>query len=124
MGLSFCSRGKRGLTLVLVSGLMVFGLWGNAHWDRAGAAESAPAPEFLNADPNSTSAGHERWRSGSDPLGKQLEIGRANFQLLSAAVRQGKRWLHEHQATGRFDTIHGSSMTIPRPAAMFFARIM
>ena len=65
MGLSFCSRGKRGLTLVLVSGLMVFGLWGNAHWDRAGAAESAPAPEFLNADPNSTSPYSDAVRAGS-----------------------------------------------------------
>lgn len=65
MGLSFCSRGQRGLTLGLVGGLMVFGLWGNAHWDRAGAAEAAPAPEFLNADPNSTSPYSDAVRVGS-----------------------------------------------------------
>lgn len=64
MGLSFCSR-KRALTVALVSALMLFGLWGNAHWDRAGAAESAPAPEFLNADPNTASPYSDAVRAGS-----------------------------------------------------------
>jgi 2-iminobutanoate/2-iminopropanoate deaminase len=65
MGLSFCSRVQRGLTLVLVGGLMAFGLWGNARWDRAGAAESAPAPEFLNADPDSAAPYSDAVRVGS-----------------------------------------------------------
>ena len=44
MGHSFWGRGKRGLTVALVAGLMGFGLGGGPHWGRAGAAESAPAP--------------------------------------------------------------------------------
>lgn len=64
MGLSFCSR-KRGLTVVLVGALMVFGLWGNAYRDRAGAAESGPTPEFLNADPNTTAPYSDAVRVGS-----------------------------------------------------------
>ena len=81
MGLSFCSR-KRGLTMGLVSALMVFGLWGNAHWDRAGAAESTapsagtPAPEFYNADPNSTAPYSDAVRAGSTLyLAGQLGLG-------------------------------------------------
>ena len=64
MGLSFCSR-QRGLTVGLVSALMVFGLWGNAHWDRAGAAEGGPAPEFYNTDPNTSSPYSDAVRVGS-----------------------------------------------------------
>jgi len=65
MGLSFSCRGKRGLTMLLVSVLMVFGLWGNAHWDRAGAAEGGPAPEFLNTDPNTSAPYSDAVRVGS-----------------------------------------------------------
>lgn len=64
MGLSFCSR-TRGLIVALVSALLVLGLWGNARWDRAGAAESTPAPEFLNADPNTTAPYSDAVRAGS-----------------------------------------------------------
>jgi 2-iminobutanoate/2-iminopropanoate deaminase len=72
MGRLFWGRGTRGLTVTLVAGLMVFGLWGNAHWDRAGAAESAPAPsagtpppEFLNADPDTAAPYSDAVRVGS-----------------------------------------------------------
>jgi reactive intermediate/imine deaminase len=73
MGHSFWGRGKRGLTVALVAELMVFGLWGKTDWDRAGAAESAtpapasgtPAPEFLNADPDTSSPYSDAVRVGS-----------------------------------------------------------
>ena len=65
MGDSSWREGKRGLTVLLVGWLMVFGLWGIARWDGAGAAESAPAPEFLNADPNTTAPYSDAVRVGS-----------------------------------------------------------
>lgn len=65
MGLSFCSSRQRALAAALLSGLMVVGLWGNARWDRAGAAEGTPAPEFLNADPNSSAPYSDAVRAGS-----------------------------------------------------------
>jgi 2-iminobutanoate/2-iminopropanoate deaminase len=47
----FRGQGWRGLIVVLVAGLVGFGLGGWAPWGQAGAAESTPAPEFHNADP-------------------------------------------------------------------------
>jgi triacylglycerol lipase len=55
MGHSFWGRGRRGLVVAVAAGLAGFGLWGGAPWNRAGAAEGPPAPEFLNADPNTAS---------------------------------------------------------------------
>ena len=65
MGHSFWGRGKRGLTVALVAGLVGFGLWGSTPWDRAGAAEGPPAPEFLNADPNTAAPYSDAVRVGS-----------------------------------------------------------
>ena len=64
MGHSFGGR-QRALTVALVAGLAGFGLWGGSHWDGAGAAESAPAPEFINTDPNTTAPYSDVVRVGS-----------------------------------------------------------
>jgi 2-iminobutanoate/2-iminopropanoate deaminase len=49
------ARGGRGLIVALVAGMVGFLTGGGAPgWGRAGAAESAPAPEYLNADPATT----------------------------------------------------------------------
>jgi 2-iminobutanoate/2-iminopropanoate deaminase len=65
MGHSFWGRGRRGLVVAVAAGLVGFGLWGGAPWDRAGAAEGPPAPEFLNADPNTASPYSDAVRVGS-----------------------------------------------------------
>ncbi len=59
------ARGRRGLMVALVAGLVGFGLGGGAPWSRAGAAESPPAPEFLNADPATTAPYSDAVRVGS-----------------------------------------------------------
>lgn len=100
MGLSFCSRGKRGLTVALVSALMVFGMWGNAHWDRAGAAESAPAPEFLNADPNSTSPYSDAVRVGSTLyLAGQLGLDENGKLVPGGITPESERTMENLKAT-------------------------
>ncbi len=65
-------RGKRGLTVALVAGLMGFGLAGGGPWDHARAADSAPAPsagtpppEFINADPDTSAPYSDAVRVGS-----------------------------------------------------------
>jgi 2-iminobutanoate/2-iminopropanoate deaminase len=59
------ARGKRGLTVALVAGLVGFGLAGGVPWDRATAAESTPPPEFINADPNTSAPYSDVVRVGS-----------------------------------------------------------
>ena len=84
MGRSFF-RGHRLLTVALVAGLMGFGLWGSP-WGRAGAAESTPAPEFLNADPNSAAPYSDAVRAGSTLyLAGQLGLG-ADGKLVSGGI--------------------------------------
>ena len=51
---SWWTRSHRGLLLALVAGLVGFGLAGGSPWDRAGAAEGTPPPQYMNADPNTT----------------------------------------------------------------------
>jgi len=51
--------------VALVAGLVGFGVGGRATWGRAGAAESGPAPEYLNADPATTSPFSDAVRVGS-----------------------------------------------------------
>jgi reactive intermediate/imine deaminase len=59
-------KGRRGLIVALVAGLIGFGLGGGAPgWGRAGAADSPPAPEFLNADPATTAPFSDAVRVGS-----------------------------------------------------------
>jgi reactive intermediate/imine deaminase len=65
MDRGFWARSRRGLVLVAVAGLVGFGLAGGGPWDRAGAAESPPAPEFLNADPNTSAPYSDAVRVGS-----------------------------------------------------------
>jgi 2-iminobutanoate/2-iminopropanoate deaminase len=66
MGHSFWGGGRRVLLVVaVVAGLVGFGLAGGAPWERAGAAESPPAPEFLNADPNTAAPYSDAVRVGS-----------------------------------------------------------
>jgi 2-iminobutanoate/2-iminopropanoate deaminase len=65
MGRSFWARGRGGLVVALVAGLVGFGLGGGNPWGRAGAADSPPAPEFLNADPASTAPYSDAVRVGS-----------------------------------------------------------
>jgi hypothetical protein len=48
------ARGLRGLVVAVVTGLVAFGLAGGGPFGGAGAAESPPAPEFLNADANTS----------------------------------------------------------------------
>ncbi|MDQ1490059.1 MAG: 2-iminobutanoate/2-iminopropanoate deaminase [Actinomycetota bacterium] len=55
----------RGLVVALVAGLVGFGAGGGALWGRAGAADSPPAPEFLNADPATTAPYSDVVRVGS-----------------------------------------------------------
>lgn len=100
MGLSFCSPGKRGLAVALVSGLMVFGLWGNARWDRAGAAEGTPAPEFLNADPNSTSPYSDAVRAGSTLyLAGQLGLDENGKLVPGGITPESERTMENLKAT-------------------------
>lgn len=66
----FWVRGRRGFVLAVVAGLVGFGLAGggplfSAMADRAGAAESPPAPEFLNADPDTSAPYSDAVRVGS-----------------------------------------------------------
>ena len=56
---------RRGLVLAVLAGLVGLGLWGGGPWGRAGAAEGPPAPEFLNADPNSDAPYSDAVRVGS-----------------------------------------------------------
>ncbi len=64
MGHAFWGR-RRALVVALAAGLVGFGLWGGSPWDRAGAAEGPPAPEFLNADPNTAAPYSDAVRVGS-----------------------------------------------------------
>jgi reactive intermediate/imine deaminase len=59
------AQGRRGLIVTLVAGLAGFGLGSADPWARAGAAESPPAPEYLNADPATTSPFSDAVRVGS-----------------------------------------------------------
>jgi len=56
---------RGGLVAVLVAGLVGFGLWSGVRFDRAGAADGPPAPEFLNADPNTSAPYSDAVRVGS-----------------------------------------------------------
>lgn len=107
MGHSFRSPGRRGLTVAIVSALMAFGLWGNAHWDQAGAAESAPAPsggtpppEFLNADPNSTAPYSDAVRVGSMLyLAGQLGLGDDGKLVAGGITPESERTMENLKAT-------------------------
>jgi 2-iminobutanoate/2-iminopropanoate deaminase len=59
------TRNRRGLILALVAGLVGFGLAGGAPWDRAGAAEGTPPPQYLNADPGTQAPFSDAVRVGS-----------------------------------------------------------
>ena len=60
------ARGRRGLLVALLAGTAGFLGGGGAPWrERAGAAERAPAPEFLNADPATTAPYSDAVRVGS-----------------------------------------------------------
>ncbi len=65
MGHGFWAGSRRALVPAVVAGLVGFGLAGGGPWDRAGAAESPPAPEFLNADANTTAPYSDAVRVGS-----------------------------------------------------------
>jgi reactive intermediate/imine deaminase len=59
---------RRGFALVVLAVVISgvgFGLGGGGPWDRAGAAEGTPAPEFLNADPGSGAPYSDAVRVGS-----------------------------------------------------------
>jgi 2-iminobutanoate/2-iminopropanoate deaminase len=56
--------GRRGLMIAVLVGLVAFGLGGTAPWDRAGAADGPPPPEFLNADANTTAPYSDAVRVG------------------------------------------------------------
>jgi 2-iminobutanoate/2-iminopropanoate deaminase len=59
------ARGRRGLVVAVVTGLVGFGLAGGGPFGRVGAAESPPAPEYLNADAHTTAPFSDAVRVGS-----------------------------------------------------------
>jgi reactive intermediate/imine deaminase len=67
MGQSSWGRSRRGFVAAVVAGLVGFGLSAGplVSRGRAGAAESAPPPEYLNADPNTTAPYSDAVRVGS-----------------------------------------------------------
>jgi reactive intermediate/imine deaminase len=70
-------KGRRGLIMALVAGMVGFLAGGGAPgWGQAGAAESPPAPEFLNADPATKAPYSDAVRVGSMLyLAVQLGLG-------------------------------------------------
>ena len=99
MGPSFSTR-QRALTMALVAGLVGLGLWGGSHFDRAGAAEGTPAPEFLNADPNTAAPYSDAVRVGSTLyLAGQLGLGADGKLVPGGITPESERTMENLKAT-------------------------
>lgn len=99
MGHSFWRR-QRAVTVALVAGLMGFGLWGCSDRYRAGAAQGAPAPEFLNADPNTASPYSDAVRAGSTLyLAGQLGLGADGKLVPGGITPESERTMENLKAT-------------------------
>lgn len=59
------ARGRRGLILTAVAGLVAVGVGAGVPRGGAGAAEGTPPPEFLNADPSTAAPYSDAVRAGS-----------------------------------------------------------
>jgi 2-iminobutanoate/2-iminopropanoate deaminase len=80
------ARGRRGFVVAVVAGLIGFGLAGGGPFGRAGAAESPPAPEFLNADADTAAPYSDAVRVGSMLyLAGQLGLG-ADGKLVPGGI--------------------------------------
>jgi reactive intermediate/imine deaminase len=111
--------GRRGLTAVLVAGLVGFGLGGGAPWGGAEAAESSPAPAFLNADPNSTAPYSDAVRVGSTLyLAGQLGLDAGGKIVPGGITAESERMLENLKATLEQN---GSSMDRVTSCMVFLA---
>jgi reactive intermediate/imine deaminase len=121
MGQGNWAKTRRGLMLALVAGLVGFGLGGGSPWGQAGAAESPPPPDYLNADPGTTAPYSDAVRVGSMLyLAGQLGLDKDGKIVPGGITSESERMLQNLKSTLER---HGSSLDRVVSCVVFLADI-